>query len=323
MPIGLKLQRKHRAVGYRIKYFYYFLMRREILQKRVSYGEKNKHKIIYVIKPDFQDGVEGLMSLLSRQLVYLNYAEKKNYQPYIDWKNYNTQYSNGTENAWEYFFEKVSDIDEKDVYSSKNVIISGWTFNDINVEGLFDAQVFKDKKILKKSNLIVKQYLKFNSEVQQKVLYESDRLKINECIGVYLRGTDYVKLKPSGEYIQPSVEQVEQKIKDFVNKYNTRKVYLVTEDGSIYDALKLEFGEMIRVVSFDTFIRNYSGNDVLSKSGVLADDAKKRGQEYLVKMILLSQCRFLISSITQGSKFSYILNGGEYEDEYIFDMGLY
>ena len=77
MQIGLKLQRKHRAVGYRIKYFYYFLMRREILQKRVSYGEKNKHKIIYVIKPDYQDGVEGLMSLLSRQLVYLNYAEKK------------------------------------------------------------------------------------------------------------------------------------------------------------------------------------------------------------------------------------------------------
>ena len=62
---------------------------------------------------------------------------------------------------------------------------------------------------------------------------------------------------------------------------------------------------------------------MLSKSNVLDDDKKQRGQKYLVKMILLSRCKYLISSITQGSKFSYSLNGGKYKDEYIFDLGLY
>ena len=35
-----------------------------------------------------------------------------------------------------------------------------------------------------------------------------------------LGGTDYVRLKPSGEYIQPNVRQVEEQIIRFVNKYN-------------------------------------------------------------------------------------------------------
>ena len=76
-------------------------------------------------------------------------------------------------------------------------------------------------------------------------------------------------------------------------------------------------------MSFDSFIRNYEGKDVLSESNVLDEDKKQRGQKYLVKMILLSRCKYLISSITQGSKFSYALNGGKYMDEYIFDLGLY
>ena len=61
----------------------------------------------------------------------------------------------------------------------------------------------------------------------------------------------------------------------------------------------------------------------MSRSGVLNDDKKQRGQNYLVKMILLSKCKYLISSITQGSKFSYALNGGKDKDEYIFNLGLY
>ena len=98
---------------------------------------------------------------------------------------------------------------------------------------------------------------------------------------------------------------------------------MVTEDGEIYDSLVNIFGASIRIVSYDSFIRNYDGKDVLSKSNVLDENKKLRGQRYLVKMILLSRCKYLISSITQGSKFSYALNGGKYIDEYIFDLGLY
>jgi hypothetical protein len=322
MPNGLKFQRKHRFWGYKLKYLYYCIARRDVLQKKKSFGEYNENKIIYLIKPDYQDGVEGLLSLIHKQVIYIDYAKQKGYIPYVDWKNYMTQYYNGIDNVWEYFFVQPSEITEEEVYSCKNVYLSGWTFNNINPLGLFEKDIFFDKEIEKKSYDLLFNNLRFSNEVLKAVETEAQNIDIDKCIGVYVRGTDYVRLKPSGEYIQPNVRQVEEQIIKFVNKYNA-PIFLVTEDGEIYDSLVIKFGKSIRTVSYDSFIYNYDGKDVLSKSNVLEVNKKLRGQRYLVKMILLSKCKYLISSITQGSKFSYALNGGKYIDEYIFNLGLY
>ena len=322
MSFGVKFQRKHRFLGYKLKYLYYCLARRDILQKRKSYGESNADKIIYIIKPDYQDGVEGLLSLIYKQILYINYAKCKGYIPFVDWKNFKTQYYDGQNNVWDYFFRPVSDITENEAYESKNVYMSGWTFFNVNPTGLFEADIFFNKELKKQSHELLKNNLFFNNEVEENVNKEAALLDIENCIGVYIRGTDYVKLRPSGEYVQPDVSLVEKQISIFIDKYQC-PIFLVTEDGNIYDKLVAKFGDCIRIVSYDSFIRNYAGEDVLSKSNVLNENKKQRGQNYLVKMILLSKCKYLISSITQGSKFSYILNGGMYEDEYIFDLGLY
>lgn len=322
MPIGVKFERKHKKLGYLAKYLYYCVAKRNILQKRMSFGQMNSDRVIYVIKPDYQDGVEGLLSLLYKQVLYIDFAKRKGYVPFVDWKNYKTQYYDGENNAWEFFFKQPSEITEAEVYKSQKVYLSGWTFKTIDPEGLFEAKVFADKRIREKSSKMLCEHIHFSDEVLSIVNKEAASLNISECIGVYIRGTDYVKLKPSGEYVQPSVDQMKCKIHEFENKYNA-PLFLVTEDGDIFDNLKKEFGDIIRIVSFDTFIRNYEGKDVLSKSDVLEKDKKSRGQKYLAKMILLSKCRYLITSITQGSKFSYILNNGKYVDEYTFDLGLY
>lgn len=322
MPIGVKFERKHKKLGYLAKYLYYCVAKRNILQKRMSFGQMNSDRVIYVIKPDYQDGVEGLLSLINKQILYMAYAKKKGYCPYIDWKNYKTQYYDGKNNAWEYFFKQPSNLTENEVYKSKKVYLSGWSFKTVNPEGLFEADVFTDKRIRGKSSEMLCEHIRFSDEVLSIVNKEATSLNISECIGVYIRGTDYVKLKPSGEYVQPSVDQMKCKIHEFENKYNA-PIFLVTEDGDIFDNLKKEFGDIIRIVSFDTFIRNYEGKDVLSKSDVLEKDKKLRGQKYLAKMILLAKCKYFVGSMTQGSKFSYILNNGNYSDEYVFDLGLY
>ena len=277
MPKGLKFQRKHQFLGYKIKYIYYSLKRRDILQKKTSFGQKNEDKTVYIVKPDYQDGVEGLLSLLYKQVLYIDFARKRGYTPYVDWKNYKTQYYDGKSNAWEFFFKQPSKLEEAEVYQSKNVYLSGWTFKTINPNNLFESDVFHSQKIRTLSWKMLQENLEFSDEVLHIVDEEAENLQIEKCIGVYIRGTDYVKLKPSGEYVQPSVDQMKSKIREFENKYNA-PLFLVTEDGNIYDELKKEFGDLIRIVSFDTFIRNYSGKDVLSKSGVLDKNKKNRGQ---------------------------------------------
>lgn len=82
---------------------------------------------------------------------------------------------------------------------------------------------------------------------------------------------------------------------------------------------KYAHGEIFRLHTSKFF----KGKDVLSKSDVLEKDKKLRGQKYLAKMILLAKCKYFVGSMTQGSKFSYILNNGNYSDEYVFDLGLY
>lgn len=322
MPIGLNFQRKHPRLGYRIKYLYYSFARRDILQKKISFGDENKDKTIYIVKPDYQDGVEGLLSLLYKQILYIDFAKRKGYVPFVDWKNYKTQYYDGENNAWEFFFKQPSEITEAEVYKSQKVYLSGWTFKTINPDNLFESNIFHSKAIRDLSGKMLRENLEFSEDVLRLVDQEAESLQIEKCIGVYIRGTDYVKLKPSGEYVQPSVDQMKCKIHEFENKYNA-PIFLVTEDGDIFDNLKKEFGDIIRIVSFDTFIRNYEGKDVLSKSDVLEKDKKLRGQKYLAKMILLAKCKYFVGSMTQGSKFSYILNNGNYSDEYVFDLGLY
>lgn len=322
MPIGLNFQRKHPRLGYRIKYLYYSFARRDILQKKISFGDENKDKTIYIVKPDYQDGVEGLLSLLYKQILYIDFAKRKGYVPFVDWKNYKTQYYDGENNAWEFFFKQPSEITEAEVYKSQKVYLSGWTFKTINPDNLFESNIFHSKAIRDLSGKMLRENLEFSEDVLRLVDQEAESLQIEKCIGVYIRGTDYVKLKPSGEYVQPSVYQMKCKIREFENKYNA-PIFLVTEDGDIFDKLKGEFGETIKIVSFDTFIRNYEGKDVLSKSDVLEKDKKLRGQKYLAKMILLAKCKYFVGSMTQGSKFSYILNNGNYSDEYVFDLGLY
>lgn len=322
MPVGLRFQRKHRFLGYKIKYFYYSLVRRDVLQKHTSYGNMKNTNTIYIVKPDYQDGVEGLLSLMLRQVLYINEAKNKNFIPYVDWKNYNTQYYDGKNNAWDFFFMQPSSLTEEDVYHSQNVMLSGWTFKNINPYGLLDQNVFFDKKIKEQSNKILHNCLQFNNQVNDMVERESIKIDIQNCIGVYVRGTDYTRLKPPGEFVQPNIDQIKSKVSEFLKKYDL-PIFLVTEDGDIYDSLLNSFPNKIRIVSYDSFIRNYSGKNVLSKSNVLEENKKIRGQKYLVKMILLSKCKYLISSITQGSIFSYSLKDGNYEDEYIFDLGLY
>ena len=65
------------------------------------------------------------MALLFYVIQQIGYAEKNNYIPVVDFKNYKTQYNIADENAWECFFEQISNYSLDEVYQSKNVVLSG------------------------------------------------------------------------------------------------------------------------------------------------------------------------------------------------------
>ena len=278
---------------------------------------------IYVIRPR-TNTVEGLMSLFLFVIKNIDYAEKNNYRIYIDFKNYKTQYFIEGENSWDFFFEQP-DLPNDDFMTEHSYVLSGYTLKKLkNEKSIVSPEIFFDKKLKNEARRIISTYIKLSVAVKEEFENMCRAYPyINDSIGIYVRGTDYEKLKPVGENIQPEIGDVISKINNFRSKYGKKKIYLVTEDFKKYKVLKDYYLNDLFVIYSDNMIKEYDGKDFLCNSNCLSNDVRKRGMEYFVKILLLTKCRYFISSITKGSIAAYLLKTGEYDDEFIFNLGVY
>lgn len=316
-----KLNKKALDSAYSV---YYKLRYPNLMEKKRTYGNYNKDKIFYVIRPR-TDGVEGLMSLFINVVKNMVYAVEHDYTAIVDFKNYKTQYQESNENVWELFFTQPSNVSLEEVYRSKNVILSGLEIQ--RYENPLIDKSYNNDNINRLHDFIFNR-IDYKDAVYKTVGEEISKLGLDfgNTIGLYLRGTDYVALKPAGHPVQPTVEEAIEVVNDFKNRYGLKKIFLVTEDGTIYKKIKEQYGDECIIVSYDTFVNNYSGKDFLSQDKALKDldeSPYNRGIHYLVKLIILSKCSYFIGGDTMGSWASCIFSGKELIDKYIFDLGFY
>lgn len=304
---------------------YYRIRYSDEMQITQTYGENNGDKKFYVIRPR-KDCVEGLLSLFWNVVRNMDYAIENNYIPIVDFQNYKTQYTiTNDENVWNYYFTQPSEYSLEEVYSSKNVILSGldilW----------YKKNIYKanyESKCLEDMHQFIFQNIDFSDEVKKRVNQEIGRLGINmqHTIGLYLRGTDYIKLKPAGHPIQPTVEQAFDVVDDYIDKYGVHFIFLVTEDGEIYEKVQEKYGKWCKVLESDSYIYNYAGDKFLSNDksiNELSDSPYERGMHYLVKMIILSKCGYLIGGNTNGMWAANVFAQTDFKDKYIFELGTY
>ena len=268
------------------------------------------------------------MSLFFNVIKNLHYADEKNYEPIIDFENYHTQYVgnvNGINNAWEFYFTQPTCYSLDEVYKSKNVILSG-----LNIQW-YRSEILRksfDDVALNKLNDYIFSKIDFNDSVKGYVDDEINRLGIHfvNALGLYLRGTDYTALKPAGHPIQPTVEQAVEIVEQFRNKYKISQIFLVTEDYEIYKRIKEIYKELCITVSFDSFIKSYKGKKLIGHDisiNEIDTSSYIRGLHYLLKLILLSKCRYFVGGNTMGSWAACVFKEKQYKDKYVFDLGYY
>ncbi len=94
--------------------------------------EKKNDKTCYIII--VSDPIRGWGNLLSRVAKEISYARKMNWIPIVDFQNMRSMYIEkgqiGEVNAWDSYFEPVSEISLKQAYSDYNIVISGVDFHD-------------------------------------------------------------------------------------------------------------------------------------------------------------------------------------------------
>lgn len=288
-----------------------------------SYGNKNEDSTVYVIRRNNKH--VGLCSYMVTALGHLGYADSENMLPVIDMMYHENTYMSfselGKKNAWEYFFEQPSKVTLKDAYKSSKVLLSSGMGLDYqpNVSVEFfnntDGQMDYWKQIYKK-------YIKFSPEVQKLMDDEMHKILLNgeRVLGVLCRGTDYLKLRPKNHPVQPEPSLVIEKVAEVFKEGNYNKIFLATEDRTIYEAFKERFGDI--VVINDKHFHQYTGGLIGDVSDERENDKYYTGLEYLTTIYVLSKCTSIIAGRVNGTVIAALMNDS-YEYSYYWDLGVY
>lgn len=155
----------------------------------------------------------GLFALYKIFGEHIRYALSKGWLPVVDMQYYPNAYlppdKLGKENSWEYFFEQPLRIGLQQAYGGENIVLSG-----VEVKPqLYESMAFFENRdnVLTEWRMLVKLgLLKIKpalaaeiSAVRQKLFAPNEKI-----LGVLLRGTDYVQMRPYGHPIPPPIVKV-------------------------------------------------------------------------------------------------------------------
>jgi hypothetical protein len=290
-------------------------------ERKISYGENNPGKTIYIIRMTPYGA--GLFANVRNVLSHIDYARKKGYLPVVDWQNYKTYYNesieiNGTNNAWEYYFEQPDNISISQAYSSKNVILSCGCNCRLDSDDIRNVSDYILNNRL--NDLVIKNKLRLSKYVEQEVRANSTFLENKKVLGVKARGTDYHGAKQ--HYKQSSIIQIIENIDRELNNNFYDLIYLTTEDDEILKSLVSIYGDKI-VYTNSLRFNTYQKDKMISNQYFNRENTKYlAGLEYIIDLYLLSNCQTVISSMNNGLIGSILLRGKKYEKLIVIDNGL-
>jgi hypothetical protein len=293
-------------------------------QVQIRSSEK---QIVYVIRRRPPGG--GLFSNIRHVLEGLINSIEQDYIPVVDMKNYPTMYSsvrkfNGTYNAWNYFFEPVSHVSLEAAYASESLILSAGNriLSDNPISGK-NLQFILDKDILKKIHNVYKNNIKLNSFTIQFLedLMEFIGIDIDRSLGVFYRSDkNYIE---SGHPKQPEIENVIQDIKLFYAKYPINSLFISTDSKYAREIFESEFKKSV----YKNFRPDFDQTsveiaDFFSKYRIPTKEIMK-ALSYLAEIYISAMLPYNIASITNGSAAIHIINGGNFKDSKLYDLGIH
>ncbi len=291
------------------------IMLRKIMMPecKKKYGDKNPDKTFFVIR-QYPLGQGGVLCNYIYTIKMIEYATNRGWIPVVDMENYKVLYSqvnsvNGSQNAWEYFFEQPDKIELHEVYQSQNVILSS------AIMKLDDFHSLDSTVLSKRGNMALN--VPLNAYVMD-FIYEHvsdilDKLEFNRVLGVYYRGTTYKMLKDHPSPIEES-EYLDM-IKQEMIVQNCNYIFIISDEWEFVEKMKKTYSNVLyvehpRIKGFDTQ-KNKSIREQLPDG---SKDEIENLLYYLEDVYIFSKCTSIIGSMNNGLYTSIIWNNGEYEN---------
>lgn len=311
-------------------------------------GSKPK---VYVYQPSYEK--EGLMSIVCGVMGYLRYCLEHDLLLIVDMRSKKNSYLSDDEvgqvNSWDFFYrqpmcpdQSLDEILAGPHYDNPERTVHGLHY-DRYIDERVDLSKYKAKILfpqqkdyitnreqLRKDCALYKKYFHLSDEAKTYVDAEIVEIlpKNEKVLAVVCRGTDYVQLKPYNHNIQPAPHEILKKTVSFLQEHREYKyVYIATETQYAVDLFKKKLTPMgVRVlVNKRVYFDQYDFKDAfLSDIKMERErDEYRRGMEYFSSIHIVSRCDSLIAGLCGGSQMALIMNDFQYENVYLFDIGVY
>lgn len=227
----------------------------------------------------------------------IEWCERVGKTPVVYWDKKSCYYVdegyNGKTNAWEYFFEPVSEL----TYEAGDQITYDYEVPGGSLIGCQFCAHCKDtlsRKKRREINRVLKKYIKLNPVVQKKVDdFYAANMHDKVTIALHLRGTDKVS-----EVELLSIPETCKLANDCAKKYPNHQFFVCTEDENILTQAK-EWLDA-KVISYDSQ-RSLDGKNTHCQGRRSKFNNGQLGEEILIETVLMSRCEMLIHSCSNVS----------------------
>ena len=287
-----------------------------------------KKPTYYIIRRQYE--TTGLLGRYNIFAGHIRYALSNGWLPVIDMQNYPNSYlapeKLGKENSWEYYFEQPLRIGLEQAYSGENIILcmenrgfvpySSNSFYDPHNIIMAEWRMLVKLGLLKVKSVLMEEIL----AIREKLFAPNDRV-----LGVLLRGTDYISLKPKGHPIPPPTEFARNVIIEKIRAWKCNKIFLATEDKNIIQYFKETFGDGFGdfFLILDREYVDYVPGKLINSINIdRENDYYLQGKEYLTQLVILSKCTSFIMTKCSGAG-GVMLLADNFENVYAFNLGTY
>ena len=273
-----------------------------------NFGKLNKDKIFYVIK---RTPGTGLFSNLTFVLNHMMIANKSKYIPIVDMENYKTIYNEkkpirNNYNAWQYYFDQISDYTLNEVYNSSKVIITSDKFFH-HFE--YNLEKSNNLKWLFKNKIIINSYI---WEIYNKIIRKYFNEKI---LGIHFRGTSYKR--SAGHPFPATKKQMLFNVDKILEEKKIKKIFLATEEKEYLQLFLKKFKEKIFYIK-SSYVSNK--NDAF-KVYPRTNHRYKLGRDILIETLLLSKCDYFIYVNSNVSSAAIALNLNNNQERFKINNG--
>ncbi len=172
---------------------------------------------------------------------------------------------------------------------------------------------FPTKRKVRKLNRYIEKYISIRPELESTFEELAAQLKITDCIGLHIRGTDMQCTQ--GHPKPETLEKTFRRIEKLRQRHGFTHLFLCTDEDSICSAVKDHFAGTLTVLSSSAY-RSSGGQQGLhleDNPSVERPFHKYRlGLEVLQDVYLLSKCKALVCGRSNVAYAAIVLNNNHY-----------